>query len=192
MKQLSNRIAVVTGAGSGIGQQTALALARKGCHLAIQDVVADRVQGTADAIGELGREVLVDAFDVSRADEMQRFADRVAERFGGAHIVVNNAGVDVSAPFEECSLEDWEWIVGVNLWGVIHGCRSFLPQLRQQDEGHVVNISSIFGYTGIPSQSAYCATKFAVRGLTESLHQELHGTSIGVTVGPASSAPVSE
>lgn len=181
MRTLRDRVAVVTGAGSGIGRGLALELAKQGSRLALQDVQEDRVQAVAAEARALGATVLVDAFDVSREDAMRAFAGRVADELGGAHLVVNNAGVSVSGDFVDVTLDDWRWIVGVNLWGVIHGCHFFLPQVLARDEGHVVNISSVFGLIGVPSQSAYCATKFAVRGLSESLHIELHGTNVGLT-----------
>lgn len=181
MRRLQNRVAVVTGAGSGIGRGLAHTFADRGCRLAIQDVNPERIGEVADALKSRGVEVLYEAFDVSDADAMAAFAERVRVEQGGAHIVVNNAGVSLSGDFLDLSLEDWEWIVGINLWGVVHGSRNFLPQLLEQDEGHLVNISSIFGVIAIPSQSAYCATKFAVRGLTETLRIELANTNVGVT-----------
>lgn len=181
MRTLRDRVVVVTGAGSGIGRGLALEAARRGSRLAIQDVSAERIEQTAEQARALGAEVLVDAFDVSSADAFSTFADRVADELGGAHVIVNNAGVSLSGEFLELSLEDWEWIVGINLWGVVYGSRLFLPQLLEKDEAHLVNISSVFGIIGVPTQTAYCATKFAVRGLTESLHIELAETNVGVT-----------
>ncbi len=181
MRTLHNRVAVVTGAGSGIGRGLALELTKRGCKVAIQDVQKDRIEAVAEEVRALGGTVLVDAFDVSSADAMGKFSERVASELGGAHICVNNAGVSLSGNFLDLSLEEWEWIVGVNLWGVVYGCKFFLPQMLEKDEGHLVNISSIFGIIGVPSQSSYCATKFAVRGLTETLDIELHDTNVGVT-----------
>jgi NAD(P)-dependent dehydrogenase (short-subunit alcohol dehydrogenase family) len=175
-----NHVAVVTGAASGIGCALAKELARRGCHLAICDV-SDDVEKTAEAVRELGRDVLVQHVDVSDKRAMQAFAASVQDELGGADILVNNAGVNLTGEFETCTLEDWEWLMGVNLWGVIYGCHMFLPQLKAGPAGHIVNLSSVFGMVGIPSQSAYCASKFAVRGLTETLHIELMDSPIGVT-----------
>ena len=112
---------------------------------------------------------------------MQRYADEVFAEYGKVNIIVNNAGVTVTAPFGEHSLEDFEWIVGINFWGVVYGCKFFLPYLKQQDEAHIVNISSVFGLVGVPLQTSYCATKFAVRGFSEALWVELKAHGIGVT-----------
>ena len=181
MRTLQNRVAVVTGAGSGIGRGLALEFAKRGCRVAIQDVNPERIAQTADEVQTLGGEVLVDTFDVSSAEQFQAFADRVQDELGGAHVLVNNAGVSLSGEFLDLSIEEWEWIVGINFWGVVYGSKFFLPQMLSQEEGHLVNISSLFGIIGVPSQTAYCATKFAVRGMTESLDIELAETKVGVT-----------
>ena len=181
MRSFEGRLAVVTGAGSGIGRATALALAKRGCNLVVQDVRAERVEAVAEEVRQLGVTVHTACFDVAQPDGHRALAERCQSEWGGAHLLVNNAGVSLTVDFEESSLEDWEWVVGVNLWGVVYGCHAFLPQLRAQPEAHIVNISSIFGAIGVPTQSAYCATKFAVRGLTESLHVELQDTAVGIT-----------
>jgi NAD(P)-dependent dehydrogenase (short-subunit alcohol dehydrogenase family) len=181
MKKLQDRVAVVTGAASGIGRATALALAKEGCELALADVNQVGLEETAAAVRALGRKVSTHQVDVADKERMRRFADEVHAAHGAVHVLVNNAGVTVTAPFEEHSLEDWEWIVGINLWGVIYGCKFFLPYLKQADEAHIVNLSSMFGLMGVPAQSSYCATKFAVRGLSEALWVELKDLNIGVT-----------
>jgi short-subunit dehydrogenase len=181
MKKLTDRVAVITGAAGGIGRATSLALAREGCHLAISDVNAAGLEETAALARELGRKVITHVVDVSDKERMRRYADEVVAEYGQVHILVNNAGVSVTAPFEEHSLEDFEWIVGINFWGVIYGCKFFLPNLKQADEAHIVNLSSLFGLLGIPTQSSYCATKFAVHGFSEALWVELRDQGIGVT-----------
>ena len=181
MKKLQGRVAVITGAASGIGRATALVLAKEGCDLAIADVNDAGLQETAEAGRALGRKVSTHIVDVSDKERMRRFADEVHAEHGAVHVLVNNAGVTVTAPFEEHSLEDWEWIVGINFWGVVYGCKFFLPYLKQADEAHIVNLSSMFGLIGVPTQTSYCATKFAVRGLSEALWVELKDLNIGVT-----------
>jgi len=181
MRRFQDRVAVVTGAASGIGRALCEALAARGADLALVDLDEEGMAETARRVEATGRRASLHRLDVSDAARMQRLPDEVLAVHRAVHLLVNNAGVSVTASFEEQSLEDWEWIVGINFWGVVYGCRSFLPHLRAQDEAHIVNISSLFGLVGIPTQSSYCATKFAVRGLSESLWVELAGGPVGVT-----------
>ncbi len=181
MKKLAGRVAVITGGASGIGLATASLLAERGCRLALVDVNAEALGKAAEGLARSGATVSTHAVDVAGADQMAALPAAVVAEHGAVHILVNNAGVSVGATFEEHSLEDLQWIVGINLWGVIHGCKFFLPELKKQDEAHIVNLSSMFGFLGVPGQSSYCATKFAVRGLSEALWVELRDTSVGVT-----------
>lgn len=181
MHKLIDRTAVVTGAGSGIGRATALLLARRGCRLALVDVNADGLAETAAKITDVGGRSSSHIVDVSNREQMLALPEAVVAAHGGVHILVNNAGVTTAAAFHEHTLDDFEWVMGVNLWGVVYGCHAFMPHLLRADEAHIVNISSIFGVIGIPAQSSYCASKFAVRGFTESLWEELDGTHIGVS-----------
>jgi NAD(P)-dependent dehydrogenase (short-subunit alcohol dehydrogenase family) len=174
-------VAVVTGAGSGIGRATAIELARCGCDLAISDVNEAGLAETVEAIRALGRRVCSHRVDVADRERMRSYADEVVAEYGHVHVLVNNAGVTVTAEFEHHSLEDFEWLMGVNFWGVVYGCKFFLPHLKQADEAHIVNLSSVFGLAGIPAQSSYCASKFAVRGFSEALWVELREHRIGVT-----------
>lgn len=181
MRELEGKVAVVTGAGHGIGRETAVALAKKGCRLAICDVNLQALEALRGELEAGGTEVTAHGVDVSDKTQMAGFASEVIDAHGKAHILVNNAGVTVYASFEEHSIEDLEWIFGVNLWGVIYGCKFFLPHLKAAGEGHIVNLSSVFGIIAPPLQTSYVATKFAVRGFSESLRAELTEENIGVT-----------
>lgn len=181
MKNFAGRVAVITGGASGIGHATATLLADRGCSLALVDINPERLEEAAKEFSARGVQVSTHVVNVASAEEMAALPAAVVAAHGAVHILVNNAGVSVSATFEDHSLEDLQWIIGINLWGVIHGCKFFLPELRKADEAHIVNISSMFGFIGVPSQSSYCATKFAVKGFTEALWSELHDTNIGVT-----------
>lgn len=176
--QLKGRVAVVTGAGGGIGAATAAALHRAGCALALADINGDAVRAVAASL----RGASAHAVDVSDADAMQAFAAEVVKVHDRVNIVVNNAGLSVVGSFEHHGAEDWQRVIGVNLFGVVNGCRAFLPHLRAADRGWIVNISSMFGIVAFPGQSAYCASKYAVRGLSETLALELQGSNVGVTV----------
>ena len=173
MKSLRDRVAVITGAGSGIGRALAFELGAAGCKLAISDINEAAVKQVAKELKEAGREVLADRLDVADREAFYAYADKVVNHFGGVHLVINNAGVALGSTVEDTSYEDFEWLMGINFWGVVYGTKAFLPHLKRADEGHIVNISSVFGLIGVPTQSAYNAAKFAVRGFTESLRQEL-------------------
>ena len=141
------------------------------------------MEETAAEVRRRGAVATTHVADVASRDRMRTLPDEVARAHDGAlHILVNNAGVTVGGTFAEHSLEDWDRVMGVNFWGVVHGVRFFLPHLAAADEAHIVNISSIFGVLGVPAQSSYCASKFAVRGLSESLWEELRHSSVGLTV----------
>ncbi|MCA9630975.1 MAG: SDR family oxidoreductase [Myxococcales bacterium] len=181
MKQFKGRVAVITGAASGIGRATALELARAGCHVALADLNEAGLESVRKEAEQLGVRVTSHRLDVSDLKQMEHFVEAVMEAHGGVNILVNNAGVAATSRFEDQELGDYEWLVGINFWGVVYGCKLFLPHLKQADEAHIVNLSSMFGLSGIPTQSAYCATKFAVRGFSESLWVELSPHGIGVT-----------
>ncbi len=171
---------MVTGAGSGIGRAVALEFASQGCQLALADI--DET-GLAETQTQLltGCQSSIHVVDVTDSDAMIAFRDQVLASHGSVHVLVNNAGVTRFGTFAEHSLADQEWVIGVNLWGVVHGCRVFLDELKRHDEAHIVNMSSLAGYVGMPFQSLYCTTKFAVRGLSQSLRAELATDGVGVT-----------
>jgi NAD(P)-dependent dehydrogenase (short-subunit alcohol dehydrogenase family) len=169
----AHKVCVVTGAGSGIGRALSLALADQGALLAISDIDASTVAQTARIAASRGAEVEHYVLDVSDKAAVFVHADAVTERFGTVNLLVNNAGVAASGPFADMSLDDFEWLVGINFWGVVYGCKAFLPKLAESGDGHVVNISSILGMIAAPDLAAYSAAKFAVRGFSESLRQEL-------------------
>jgi short-subunit dehydrogenase len=175
-------VAVITGAGSGIGRATAVLLAERGADLALVDVSEPGLEETARLVEALGRTASTHLADVSDAERMTRLPEEVSAAHGACHILVNNAGVTTAGSFEEESLEDLHWLVGVNVWGVVHGCRAFLPMLRRADEAHIVNVSSMAGLLGLPHNAAYGLTKGAVRAFTEGLRSELITSDIGVSV----------
>lgn len=181
MNRLEGRVAVVTGAGSGIGRATSAQLAAAGCDLAVVDIDSEGAEETADIVRQSGRRASTHVVDVSNKVLMADLPSAVLAAHGRVNILVNNAGVTIAYSFDEHSVEDLEWIVGVNFWGVLYGCKFFLPHLTAEDEAHIVNVSSMAGFIGLPMQSSYSATKFAVRGFTESLSAELFGTNVGVT-----------
>jgi len=181
VKQLDGRVAVVTGAGSGIGLATARALANEGCHLALVDVAADRLAAARDALAVGGLRVSVHVADVSDRSRMQALPGEVLAAHAAVHVLVNNAGVTVGRSFADHSWDDLDWILGIDLFGVIHGCKVFLPHLEQADEAHIVNVSSLAGFVAFPLQSTYSAAKCAVYGFSDALRMELSGGPVGVT-----------
>jgi len=183
MARFTDQLVVITGAGSGIGLATARAFAREGARIAACDKSGERMAALAHELGD--RAALTATVDVAQRAEMAAFAADVA-RIGAVRIVVNNAGVGLGGPFTETSLDDWDWIIGVNLRGVVHGCHFFVPQLIAAGQGgrvrgQVINVASIFGIYAGANVSAYVATKFAVRGFSLALREELAPHGIGVT-----------
>jgi NAD(P)-dependent dehydrogenase (short-subunit alcohol dehydrogenase family) len=179
---LQGRKVLVTGAGSGIGRETALLAARRGADLAICDVDDAGLREVEASAGALGRKVVARKVDVADRDQMRDFADAVHAESGAVDLLVNNAGVGLGATFLDTELEDWDWVVSINVMGVVHGCHFFVPKMVERGTGgHVVNVSSMAGFFATSPLSAYTATKFAVLGLSEALRAELHPHSIGVT-----------
>lgn len=182
--KLQGKVAAVTGAASGLGRAMALAFAREGMHVAFADLDEAGAQAAAAEARACGVEAFGMRVDVSSAAEVERFASRTMSALGGVHLVCNNAGVSPLGALWESTLADWQWVLGVNLWGVIHGVRAFMPRLLAQGEGHIVNTASVAGLISPPGMGAYNVTKHAVVALSESLHHDLaeRNASLGVSV----------
>ena len=181
MAFLSEGVAVITGAGSGIGRCLTQQLAAMGSGLAISDVNEKALAETVSLLGSPKRKVTQHVVNVAEEAGMKAFAEEVAAQHGRATVLFNNAGVALLGMFEELSIEDIRWLLDINFWGVIYGTHYFLPLLKEEKRAHIVNMSSVFGLVGVVGQTAYCASKFAVRGFTESLRHEMEGTNIFVT-----------
>ncbi len=173
MKDFDGKVVAITGAGSGIGRALAVEFARRRAELALSDV--DEV-GLAETVGRcegMGVKVTSERVDVADRAAVEAWAGRVVEAHGKVNVIVNNAGVAVAATIESVSYDDFEWLMNINFWGVVHGTKAFLPHLRASGEGHVVNLSSVFGLVSVPTQAVYNSAKFAVRGFTDALRMEL-------------------
>jgi short-subunit dehydrogenase len=180
--RLAGRTAVITGAGGGIGRAIAVSLSRRGCHLALADIDEAGIAETAELARASGVRVSQHHVDVADRAAVAEFPDIVAAGHAGVDILVNNAGVAVGGTFEQVSAEDFEWLFEINFWGVVRMTRAFLPLLRASGDARVVNLSSLYGLIAPPEQTAYAASKFAVRGFSEALRHELEGSGVGVTV----------
>lgn len=183
MTQLNGKVAAITGAGSGIGRALAVALAAEGCDLALSDVNELGLQETVQQLQGRGVCVHSQKLDVADRDAVYAWADAVAAHFGRVNMIFNNAGVSVSETIESMRYDNFEWLMNINFWGVVYGTKAFLPHLKASGEGHVINVSSVFGMIGVPTQSAYNAAKFAVKGFTECLREEMaiSGYPVNVT-----------
>ncbi|MFD3510259.1 SDR family NAD(P)-dependent oxidoreductase [Nocardia sp. NPDC058666] len=182
MRQFAGRTVVVTGAGSGIGQALALRFADAGARLALADLDGAGLEQTVRQTRNLGAEVSARVIDVTDRSGVFGWAADVAQRFGAVHVVINNAGVSFTGEIERTEFADLERVMDVNFWGVVNGTKAFLPHLIASGDGHLVNVSSVFGLAAFPGQGAYCAAKFAVRGFTEALRMELRAQDQPVQV----------
>src|SRR5687767_8324843 len=184
MKELKGKVAALTGAASGLGRAMALAFAREGMHVALADVDEKGLNETQEAAKKFGARTTTLRVDVSRGEQVEAFRDRALNELGGVHVLCNNAGVSTLGAAWEASVADWQWILGVNLWGVIHGVRAFAPHLIARNEGHIVNTASVSGLISPPGSSTYNVTKHAVVALSETLHHDLRerGSAVGVSV----------
>ena len=183
MRTFTGRVAAITGAASGIGRALALELAGRGCHLALCDVDEAGLTETAGRCRAHGVTVSTRSVDVAEEPAVFAWADQSAAEHGAVHLLVNNAGVALIATVEEAKLADLRWLMGINYWGVVHGTKAFLPYLKASGEGHIVNLSSVFGLVSVPTQAAYNSAKFAVRGFSDALRMELEieGAPVSVT-----------
>ena len=184
MKILKGKVAAVTGAASGLGRSMALAFAAEGMDVALADVDQINLSAVEEEVRAKGVRAITLKVDVSQPQQVEAFRDQALARLGGVHVVCNNAGVSPLGAVWENSVADWQWILGVNLWGVIHGVRAFTPHLIAQDEGHIVNTASVAGLISPPGSGAYNVTKHAVVALSESLHHDLRerDSAVGVSV----------
>lgn len=181
MKSFANKVAAITGAASGMGRELALELAAKGCALSLSDVNTKGLEETATMAKAKGVKVTTAKLDVASREAVYAWAEQTAKDHGGVNLIFNNAGVALNAPLDAISQKDFEWIVDINFWGVVYGSQAFLPYLKASGDGHIINTSSLFGLIGTPGTGAYSATKFAVRGYTESLRIELDMMNCGVS-----------
>ena len=173
MEGFAGKVAVVTGAGSGIGQALAIELARSGARVAISDVNTESLAATEERLKSIGAQVKADRLDVTEREAFELYADAVKEHFGKVNQIYNNAGIAFAGDIEVSPFKDIEKVMDVDFWGVVNGTKVFLPHLVESGDGHVINISSVFGLFSVPGQAAYNAAKFAVRGFTEALRQEM-------------------
>lgn len=172
-----NKVVVITGAGSGIGRELAVQLAEAGAHVALSDINQPGLDATLKLLPDASKAKGY-ILDVSSWEAFQAHADEVKRDFGTAHFIINNAGASVIGTVENTSIEEYEWQLSINMWGVLYGTKAFMPMMLAQREGCIVNISSVFGLLGFPMQSAYNMSKFAIRGLTEALWSELDGSGV--------------
>ncbi|WP_321931248.1 SDR family NAD(P)-dependent oxidoreductase [Paraburkholderia guartelaensis] len=179
---LNDRVAVLTGAGGGIGRALALCLARRGCRLALADIDESGLAETAELAGRLGVCASQHVLDVASRAAVAALPEQVLHAHGQVDLLINNAGVALGGTFDEVSEADFDWLMAINFEGVVRMTRAFLPVLRKRERSRIVNLSSIFGLIAPPGQVAYCASKFAVRGFSNALRHELAGTPVGVTV----------
>jgi NAD(P)-dependent dehydrogenase (short-subunit alcohol dehydrogenase family) len=181
MSFLSDGVAVVTGAGSGIGRALAQQLAAAGSALALADVDEAGLLQTAQSLEKKNALVTTHVVDVADEEGVRSFAEDVTSKHGRVTLLINNAGVALEGTFEEISLDDFRWLMNINFWGTVYGVKYFLPILKREKRSHLVNISSVFGLIAPPGQPAYSASKFAVRGFTECLRHELAGTPVHIS-----------
>ncbi|MGH1370916.1 MAG: SDR family NAD(P)-dependent oxidoreductase [Cellvibrionaceae bacterium] len=184
MKIQAGQVAVITGAGGGIGRQLAIQLAQRGVNLALVDINQSALEATKESLSSYSISITLHALNIGDCEAMETLAGDVIAEHGGVNILINNAGITIQKSFETHSIADWQRVMDVNWWGVIYACKFFLPALKvagRSNTAHIVNLSSMAGFLGLPNQASYCSTKSAVRMLSESLWSELYDDNIGVT-----------
>lgn len=181
MKDLNGKVAVITGAGGGVGSALASALSKLGCHLALVDISEPALEKVAGTLAQSGVKITTHVIDITNKEQMAALPAAVTAEHSKVNILVNNAGITYQKSFETHTMEDWERIVGINWWGLLYGCHYFLDALKESGEGHIVNLSSMNALVGLPGQTSYCATKAAVKLLTEAMDGEMKQHNIGVT-----------
>ncbi|WP_062269016.1 SDR family NAD(P)-dependent oxidoreductase [Endozoicomonas arenosclerae] len=177
----TSQVAVITGAGGGLGRSLAIQLARKGCHLALVDINHPALEETQEKLAGNDIKVTLHQVDVGDIDDMHQLYAEVMEFHGRVNLLINNAGITLQKSFASHSLKDWQRVININLWGPLYGCRLFLDVLRKESQSHIVNLSSMAAFIGLPSQSSYCVTKSGVQALSECLYAELKKDGVGVT-----------
>lgn len=180
--KLAQRVAVITGAGGGIGRAIALSLARRGCHLALADINGASAEQTASEAGQFGVRATFHQLDVASREAVRALPQQVVQAHGNIDLLINNAGVALGGTFEQVTEEDFDWLMEINFNGVVRMTRAFLPLLKQGGDTRIVNLSSLYGLVSPPGQAAYSASKFAVRGFSNALRHELEGSNVSVTV----------
>jgi len=181
MKELNDKVAVITGAGGGVGSALAAQLSQLGCHLALVDISEPALAQLGTSLAQCGVTISQHVVDITSRDQMAALPAEVLAVHGKVNLLVNNAGITYQKSFATHTMEDWEKIVGINWWGVLYGCHYFLDALRAAGEGHIVNLSSMSAFAGLPGQTSYCATKAGVKLLSEAMWAELETFNIGVT-----------
>ena len=181
MRNLTDKVCVITGAASGIGAACAKLMAKQGAVIIGCDLRMDMLHQVAEEIADAGGTMHAHQLDVADRDAVFALADEVAEKHGGADVVLNNAGVAHGALVEEMTMDNFQWVMDIDFWGVVHGSQAFLRHMQKKGAGHIANVSSIFGLVGVPTQSAYNAAKFGVLGFTEALRHEMRDSDINVS-----------
>ncbi len=182
MKQLKNRVAVITGAGSGMGRALSIGLANEGCSLALVDFDKKGLDETRKLLDASNVKITSHVADVTDRKKMESLPEEIIKEHGRINILINNAGVGLYKTITDVPIEDIEWVMNINFWGVVYGCKFFLPCLQKEKEAHIVNVSSLLGFVSIPKLGPYSASKFAVCGFTEALWSEMRGTGVGVSL----------